>query len=89
MLRRRYRRYVVEDRWTAIRWAIGTARDRDIVVIAGRGAQDHVDWVIEGQPLRVGSPPQPAALVHLQGSSHYRAEAHACCPSSKACITAD
>ena len=50
----RYRRYVVEDRWTAIRWAIGTARDRDIVVIAGRGHKDHVDYVINGELLRVG-----------------------------------
>ena len=43
----------MEDRWTAIRWAIGTARDRDIVVIAGRGHQDHHDYVINGELLRV------------------------------------
>lgn len=36
----RYRKYVVEDRYTAIRWAIATAQQRDIVVVAGKGDQD-------------------------------------------------
>ncbi|KAK9799389.1 hypothetical protein WJX73_010816 [Symbiochloris irregularis] len=39
-----YRRYVCEDRWTAIRWAIATARDKDIVIIAGRGNRDYQEW---------------------------------------------
>lgn len=42
----RFRRYVMEDRWTAIRWAIGTAQKNDIVVIAGKGAEDFQEWDI-------------------------------------------
>jgi len=30
----------MEDRWMAIRWAVGTARENDCVVIAGKGAED-------------------------------------------------
>ncbi len=37
---RRHKRYVMEDRWMAIRWAVGTARENDCVVIAGKGAED-------------------------------------------------
>lgn len=51
----RYRRYVVEDRWTAIRWAIGTARDRDIVIIAGRGHTDFTEVMANGLTYRVCS----------------------------------
>ena len=50
----RYRRYVVEDRWTAIRWAIGTARDKDIVIIAGRGHTDYQELFADGMIYRVG-----------------------------------
>ena len=46
---RRYRRYVVEDRWTAIRWAIGSAQADDCVVIAGRGHRDCVEWIFDGE----------------------------------------
>ena len=35
------RRYVMEDRFCAIRAAIGTAQARDVVVIAGKGNQDY------------------------------------------------
>lgn len=49
----RYRRYVVEDRWTAIRWAIGSAQADDCVVIAGRGHKDFVEWTFDGQTVRV------------------------------------
>lgn len=38
------RRYVVEDRFTAIRLAIGTAVDRDVVVIAGKGHEDYIEY---------------------------------------------
>ncbi|KAK9868996.1 hypothetical protein WJX84_006576 [Apatococcus fuscideae] len=36
----RWRRYVCEDRFTAIRWAISTAQERDMVIIAGKGSED-------------------------------------------------
>lgn len=49
----RYRRYVVEDRWTAIRWAIGSAQSDDCVVIVGRGHKDCVEWIINGELVRV------------------------------------
>lgn len=39
----RYRRWVMEDRYTAIRWAIGTAQKRDMVIIAGKGAEDFME----------------------------------------------
>ncbi|KAK9805281.1 hypothetical protein WJX72_010844 [[Myrmecia] bisecta] len=41
----RFRRYVIEDRWTAIRAAIGTALPRDVVVIAGKGHEDYQEYV--------------------------------------------
>ncbi|CAL8464844.1 g4379 [Coccomyxa elongata] len=47
-----YRRYVVEDRWTAIRWAIGSAQADDCVVIAGRGHKDFVEWTFDGETVR-------------------------------------
>lgn len=37
---RRFRRYVCEDRYTAIRWAIAAAQKGDVVVIAGKGDKD-------------------------------------------------
>ena len=36
----RYRRFVCEDRYTAIRWAIAAAQKGDVVVVAGKGDQD-------------------------------------------------
>ena len=36
----RWRRYVCEDRYTAIRWAIAAAQKGDVVVVAGKGDQD-------------------------------------------------
>jgi hypothetical protein len=41
----RYERYVMEDRWMAIRCAIGTAQQDDLVVIAGKGAEDFQEYV--------------------------------------------
>eukprot|EP01023_Acetabularia_acetabulum_P020462 TRINITY_DN2064_c0_g4_i1.p1 TRINITY_DN2064_c0_g4~~TRINITY_DN2064_c0_g4_i1.p1 ORF type:complete len:660 (+),score=142.08 TRINITY_DN2064_c0_g4_i1:3-1982(+) len=37
-------RYVIEDRFTAIRVAIGTAQKGDVVIIAGLGARDYLEW---------------------------------------------
>ena len=63
-LHTRYRRYVVEDRWRAIRWAIGSAQADDCVVIVGRGHKDCVEWMFDGEhvtrvscwgPVHVGS----------------------------------
>ena len=68
----RYRRYVVEDRWTAVRWAIGTARDKDIVIIAGRGHTDYQEWMADDLTYRVCppmgdiySPAMPAGPVFI------------------------
>jgi hypothetical protein len=37
-------RYIMEDRFSAIRAAIGTAAPGDVVVIAGRGHVDFMDY---------------------------------------------
>jgi len=44
-------RYVCEDRWMAIRWAVGTAAAEDAVLIVGKGAEDFQEWV---RPSRKG-----------------------------------
>lgn len=36
-------RYVVEDRYSAIRLAIGMAKAKDVVVVAGRGHEDYIE----------------------------------------------
>ena len=36
----RWRRYVCEDRYTAIRWAIAAAQKGDVVIVSGKGDQD-------------------------------------------------
>ena len=47
------KRHIVEDRGMAIRGAIGTAREKDVVVIAGRGERDYSWWVDkDDQPLQ-------------------------------------
>lgn len=38
------RRYVIEDRYMAIRSAIYTAQKDDVVVIAGKGHEDYQEW---------------------------------------------
>ena len=38
-------RYVCEDRWMAIRWAVGTAAADDAVLIVGKGCEDFQEWV--------------------------------------------
>lgn len=43
-------RYVIEDRCTAIRVAVGLAKARDCVIVAGRGDQDKVQYW-DGIPL--------------------------------------
>lgn len=35
-----WRRYVCEDRYTAIRWAIAAAQKGDVVIVSGKGDQD-------------------------------------------------
>ncbi len=58
----------MEDRWTAIRWAIGSAQTDDCVVIAGRGHKDFVEWGIDGENLRVRPVPH---LLYTQLSNHH------------------
>lgn len=36
--------HVIEDRFTAIRAAVSIAKENDVIVIAGRGSCDFVDW---------------------------------------------
>lgn len=43
----------MEDRWTAIRWAIGTAQKKDVVVVAGKGAQDYQEYQFENEWVKV------------------------------------
>ena len=52
----RYRRYVCEDRFSAIRWAIAVGQKGDVVIIAGKGDKDYMD-IADGQGgiLRVGT----------------------------------
>jgi UDP-N-acetylmuramyl tripeptide synthase len=46
-------RYVCEDRWMAVRWAVGSAGQDDAVVLAGKGAQDYAEWAAaDGTPMR-------------------------------------
>jgi len=40
-------RYVMEDRFSAIRAAIGTAGPGDVVVILGRGHRDYMEYGTE------------------------------------------
>lgn len=48
-------RFVVEDRSLAIRTAIGTAQEGDIVIIAGRGDKDYQQFADEsGENLLTG-----------------------------------
>ena len=46
----------MEDRWTAIRWAIGTAQKKDCVVVAGKGADDFQEWDFGDGLIKVGVP---------------------------------
>ena len=60
---------MIEDRWEAIRWAIGSAQTDDCVVIVGRGHKDYVDWVLGDEVARVSSRPSlrvpdPCTLRH-------------------------
>ena len=50
---RRHKRHVIEDRFSAIRAAIGTARPGDAVVLLGRGHVDYVE-VWDGDEERPG-----------------------------------
>jgi len=50
-----FTRYIMEDRFSAIRAAIGTAAPGDVVVIAGRGHCDYMEyWDGEVGSSRVG-----------------------------------
>ena len=40
----KYKRYVMEDRFCAIRAAIGTAVAGDVVVLAGKGHEDYIEY---------------------------------------------
>jgi hypothetical protein len=42
-----YGRYIMEERFYAIRVAVGMANAGDVVVIAGKGHEDYVDWTID------------------------------------------
>ena len=59
-----FRRFVMEDRFSAIRVAIGTAQAKDTVVIAGKGAEDFQEYgdLETGDLVRVRHPGLPARL---------------------------
>lgn len=42
----------MSDRFQAIRAAIGTADKGDVVLLAGRGHKDWVEYVVQGQLVR-------------------------------------
>ena len=67
---------MIEDRWEAIRWAIGSAQTDDCVVIVGRGHKDYVDWVLGDEIARVSSNPS-SATVSGPSQSSGRASQHA------------
>jgi len=48
-------RYVCEDRWMAIRWAVGTAAADDAVLIVGKGCEDFQEWVRPGEREGTGT----------------------------------
>ena len=58
---------MIEDRWEAIRWAIGSAQTDDCVVIVGRGHKDYVDWVLGDEIARVSRTPflHPVSILSL------------------------
>ena len=68
----RHKRYVMEDRWTAIRWAIGTARENDCVVIAGKGHEDFQEIVTDGEMARVGPKQAFHGIVSCMSTSASR-----------------
>jgi len=39
------RRYIIEDRYLAIRSAIYTAQKNDMVIVAGKGHEDYQEWI--------------------------------------------
>lgn len=47
-------RHVIEDRFLAIRAAIGTAQEGDMVLIVGRGHIDYQEWRDENDNLIIG-----------------------------------
>ena len=51
---REHGRHVCEDRWMAIRWAVGTAAaPDDVVLLVGKGADDYQEYVdADGRPLK-------------------------------------
>ena len=61
----------MEDRFTAIRWAIGTAQKKDIVVIAGKGHHDYQEW-----DLGYGGLLKVTSLCQLQSADERTVRAH-------------
>lgn len=63
----------MEDRWTAIRWAIGTAQRKDVVVLAGKGAQDYQEYIFDNELVKASIyiiPPQicPETIIPIHKS---------------------
>lgn len=57
LLGAQWRRFVIHDRFNAIRVAIATAQERDVVIIAGKGNEDFQEYHDEnGQIVRVSHP---------------------------------
>ena len=42
----------MEDRWSAIRWAIGSAQPGDCVVLAGKGDADFQEYAHNGDLVK-------------------------------------
>lgn len=55
----------MEDRWTAIRWAVGTAQKNDCIVVAGKGAEDFQEWDVGFGLVKVSSIPARNVSVCL------------------------
>ena len=81
-----YARFVVEDRFSAIRWAIATAQLGDVVVVSGKGNDDWTEVADGWGGYMRASLLLPASTVHLACLLWPGQHACANCQSSVICM---